>query len=211
VSGFSLSFGRALKYGVGGRDRRFGRLDDDVAAPFGQDVPGFAEVHFVGFFGGDPQGLALVDLGLAPAVVLGDLGNLQRQFGLVVASTTRSTPLASSCRDGSIRCSSDRPSRSSLVTMSWSPGRLPVSSALPSSGRLAGAGGGGGLVADRAAGGVEIQLGGAGAAVGPAQLTLASVVTAISGWPAVPTEGWSAPKQEALRLGAVLPLWIHGL
>jgi len=85
VSGFSLSFGRALKYGVGGRDRRLGRLDDGVAAPFGQDVPGFAEVHFVGFLGGDPHGPALVDLSLALAVVLGDLANLQRQFGLVVA------------------------------------------------------------------------------------------------------------------------------
>src|SRR5690348_3714574 len=85
VSGFSLSFGRALKNGVGGGSWRFGWLDDGVAASFGEDVPGFAEVHFVGFFGGDPHGSPLVDLGLALAVVLGDLGNLQRQLGLVVA------------------------------------------------------------------------------------------------------------------------------
>jgi hypothetical protein len=52
VSGFSLSFGRTRKHGVGRRDRRFGWLDDGVAALFGEDVPGLAEVHFVGFFGG---------------------------------------------------------------------------------------------------------------------------------------------------------------
>src|SRR5215472_16464725 len=85
VSGFGFSFGCAFKKDVGGGDRRLGRLDDGVAAAFGEDVPGFAEVHFVGFFGGDPHGAALVDLGLAVAVVLGDLGNLERQFGLVVA------------------------------------------------------------------------------------------------------------------------------
>jgi hypothetical protein len=85
VSGFSLSFGRALKNLVGGRDRWLRWLDNSVAAPFGEEVPGLAEIHFVGLLGGDPHGPTLVDLGLAFAVVLGDLGNLQ-QLGLI---TTR--------------------------------------------------------------------------------------------------------------------------
>ncbi len=42
VSGFSLSFGRALKNGIGGGDWRFGWLDDRIAAAFGENVPGFA-------------------------------------------------------------------------------------------------------------------------------------------------------------------------
>src|SRR5690348_8634029 len=65
LSGFSLSFGRALKNGVGGGDWWFGRLDHRISAPFGQDVPGLAEVHFAGFLRGDPHGPPLVDLGLA--------------------------------------------------------------------------------------------------------------------------------------------------
>ncbi len=78
VSGFSLSFGRALKNSVSGGDWRFGWLDDGIAAAFGKDVPGFAEVHFVGFFGRDPHRPPLIDLGLALAVVLGDLADLIR-------------------------------------------------------------------------------------------------------------------------------------
>src|SRR5437762_3488836 len=85
VSGLSLSSGHALKDLAGGGDRRLGWLEDSVAAPFGEDVPGFAEVHFAGFPGRDPHAPALIDPGLAPAVALGDLGNLQRQLGLVVA------------------------------------------------------------------------------------------------------------------------------
>jgi hypothetical protein len=83
VSGFSLSFGRALTNRVGGRDRRLGRLDYGIAAAFGEDVPCFTEVHFVGFLGGDPHGPPLVDLGLALAVVLGYLADLAGQFRLV--------------------------------------------------------------------------------------------------------------------------------
>src|SRR5579859_3218010 len=75
VSGFSFAFGCAFEYRVGGRDRRLGRLDNGVAAPFGQDVPGFAEIDLVGFLGGNPDGPALVYLGLPLAVVLGDLGD----------------------------------------------------------------------------------------------------------------------------------------
>src|SRR5215813_1195494 len=85
VSGLSLSFGRALENGVGGRDRQLGWLDDGVAAAFSEDVPGFAEVHLVGFVSGDPHGTPLVDLGLALAVVVGDLDDLGGQLGLVVA------------------------------------------------------------------------------------------------------------------------------
>ena len=53
------------------------------------------------------------------------------------SSTTGSTPRACSVFDSSIRCSSERPSRSSLVTTSWSPARFADSSALPNSGRRA--------------------------------------------------------------------------
>ncbi len=76
MSGFSLSFGGALKNRVGGRDRRLGWLYDGVAAAFGEDIPGLAEVHLVWFLRRDPHGTPLVDLGLAPAVVLGDLADL---------------------------------------------------------------------------------------------------------------------------------------
>jgi hypothetical protein len=82
---FGFSFGRPLKYSLGGRDGRFGRLDDGVTAAFGQDIPGWTEVHLVWVFGGDSHGAVLVDLGLPLAVVLGDLVDLQREFGLVMA------------------------------------------------------------------------------------------------------------------------------
>jgi hypothetical protein len=48
----------SLKKGVGGGDwrlRRLRRLDHGVATALGEDIPGFAEVHFVGFPGGDPH------------------------------------------------------------------------------------------------------------------------------------------------------------
>src|SRR5690348_13398547 len=80
VSGFSLSLDRALTDRVGGRDRRLGRLDNGIAAAFGEYVPGFTEVHLVGFLGRDPHGPLLVDLGLALAVVLGYLADLEGQF-----------------------------------------------------------------------------------------------------------------------------------
>jgi hypothetical protein len=64
VSGFSLALGDAFPYRLSSRDRRPGRLDDGVPAPFGQDVPGFAEVHLVGFLGGDLDGPPFVYLGL---------------------------------------------------------------------------------------------------------------------------------------------------
>src|SRR5215510_5465949 len=53
VSGFSFSLGSALQHGARGWDGRLGRLDDCIAAPFGQDVPGFAQIHLAGLFGGD--------------------------------------------------------------------------------------------------------------------------------------------------------------
>src|SRR5579859_1112312 len=68
VSGFSFPFRRELQDRVGGGDGRFGRLDDGVPAPFGEDVPGFAEVDLVGFLGGDPDGPAFVYLCLPLAV-----------------------------------------------------------------------------------------------------------------------------------------------
>ena len=51
--------------------------------------------------------------------------------------TTRSTPRRCRSLDSSMRCSRERPSRSSLVTTSWSPARLTECSALSSSGRRA--------------------------------------------------------------------------
>jgi hypothetical protein len=44
---------------------------------FGEEAPGFTEVHFVGLFDRDPHGATLVDLGLAVAVLLGDLADLK--------------------------------------------------------------------------------------------------------------------------------------
>jgi hypothetical protein len=82
---FGFSFGRPLQHSLGGWDGRLGRLDDGVTSVFDQDVPGWAEVDLLWVFGGDSHGAALVDLGLPRAVVIGDLGDLQRQFGLVVA------------------------------------------------------------------------------------------------------------------------------
>jgi hypothetical protein len=82
---FGFPFGRPFKHSLGGRDRRFRGLDDGVAAAFSQDVPGVAEVDLVWVFGGNADGAAVVDLGLPLAVVLGDLADLQREFGLVVA------------------------------------------------------------------------------------------------------------------------------
>lgn len=58
-------FGCALKNRVGGGDWRLWRLDNRIAAAFGEDAPGFTEVHFVEFFGWDPHGAPFVDLGLA--------------------------------------------------------------------------------------------------------------------------------------------------
>jgi len=87
VSGFRFSLSSALHHGARGWDGRLGRLDDGVAAPFRQHVPGFAKVHLVGFLGGNAHGTALVDLGLALAVVLRDLADLHRQFGLVRAES----------------------------------------------------------------------------------------------------------------------------
>src|SRR5215469_9702672 len=55
VSGLSFSVSCVLKNLGGGWDQRLGRLDDGVALPFGDDVPGFVEVHFVRLFGGYPQ------------------------------------------------------------------------------------------------------------------------------------------------------------
>jgi hypothetical protein len=69
-SGFSL--GGLFQDGTGRGNGRPGRLDDGVTAPFFQDVPGLAEIDLVWFFSGDAHGAALVELGLAPAVVLGD-------------------------------------------------------------------------------------------------------------------------------------------
>jgi hypothetical protein len=85
VSGLSFPFCRALQHRVGGGDGRLGWLDDCVPAPFGEDVPVFAEVDLVGFLGGDPDGPALVYLVLPLAVVVGDLGDLQWRLRLVVA------------------------------------------------------------------------------------------------------------------------------
>ena len=50
------------------------------------------------------------------------------------AGTIRSTPRARRSRDNSIRCSSERPSRSSLVTTSWSLPRLANGNGRSSSG-----------------------------------------------------------------------------
>jgi hypothetical protein len=82
---FGFWFGRPFKYSLGGRDGRLGRLDDGVTTSFGQDVPGWAEVDLVWVFGGDSHGAALVDFGLPLAVVLRDLVDLQREFGLIMA------------------------------------------------------------------------------------------------------------------------------
>jgi hypothetical protein len=60
---------------------------------FGEDVPGFTEVHFAGFLGGDPHGLPLIDLGLALAVVLGYLADLEGQFRLAPLTVLRSEAL----------------------------------------------------------------------------------------------------------------------
>ncbi len=76
--------------------------------------------------------------GLADFAVVQSYLSTAAKWGIAMpwSSTTRSTPRACRSLDRPMRCSSDRPSRSSLVTTSWSPPQA-TSSALSSSGRRA--------------------------------------------------------------------------
>src|SRR5260370_2496247 len=67
LSVFSSSAGCVFENLGSGRDQRLGRLDDGVALAFGNDGPGFAQDHFVGFLVGDPQRLSFLEFALPHA------------------------------------------------------------------------------------------------------------------------------------------------